>query len=1043
MKLSDTAIRRPVLATVISLLIVLFGAISIFRLSVRQYPDVDPPVVSVTTIYPGANPYVVETEVTEPLEEEINGIEGIRTLVSQSREQVSTITVEFTLDRDLDVAAQDVRDRVMRARNKLPDDIEEPLIIKQDADASPIMWLGLSGKRYTQLELTDYAENVLKDRLQIIPGVASIIIGGERRYAMRLWIDPEKLAAYDLTVSDVAEALRRQNVEIPSGRIESREREFTVRTTGELRTAEQFNALILANRDGQPIRIRDVGYAELGAEDDRKLVRYKGQPAVGLGIVKQSKANTINVARYVDKEMEEMRKLLPAGLEMVVAYDSSIFIEESIAEVKQTLMQAGVLVVLVIFIFLRTLRGTLIPAIAIPVSVIGTFTILYALGYTINIITLLGLTLSIGLVVDDAIVVLENIYRRIEAGQPAREAAFDGMREIAFAVIATTVALVAVFVPLAFMVGTTGRLFREFGVTLAAAVTISTVVALTLSPMLCSRILRRTIRHGRLYNTLERGFQGLASAYNRILQFAVNHRPAVLGLALLWIGIAVFLFGILPKEFIPTEDRGTIFVFTRAPEGSTLEYTNRYMLQAEGVMQAQPELDKLFSVIALGLGAPGEVNTGAMFAMLKPRDERKRSSQQLVEEIFPQMMAIPGMFAFPINPPALGQSFLAQEVEFVIEGPELAPLAQANGAILMEARGIPGLVNVDSNLQLNKPELEVDIDRDRASDLGVSVREIATTLQILLGGEDLSNFKRGAKQYDVKVQLRDVDRMTPVDLERLYVRGANDQMVQLSSLVRVQETVAPRQLNHYQRQRSATITGSIGPGFALGAVLDQLQAIADKHLPEGFTTALAGQSREFKESGTALYFAFLLAIVVIYLTLSAQFESFLHPLTILFTVPLAVTGALVGMALTGTSLNLFSQIGIVMLTGLVTKNAILIVEFANQLRARGRSLVEAAVEAARLRFRPILMTTFSTIFGTLPIALGLGAGGESRSPMGIAVIGGLFFSALISLVAVPVVYILLNRLAALLLGRGLAEVAPAALTPTTLPPPTGGSPDVR
>ncbi len=1043
MKLSDTAIRRPVLATVISLLIVLFGAISIFRLSVRQYPDVDPPVVSVTTIYPGANPYVVETEVTEPLEEEINGIEGIRTLVSQSREQVSTITVEFTLDRDLDVAAQDVRDRVMRARNKLPDDIEEPLIIKQDADASPIMWLGLSGERYTQLELTDYAENVLKDRLQIIPGVASIIIGGERRYAMRLWIDPEKLAAYDLTVSDVAEALRRQNVEIPSGRIESREREFTVRTTGELRTAEQFNALILANRDGQPIRIRDVGYAELGAEDDRKLVRYKGQPAVGLGIVKQSKANTINVARYVDKEMEEMRKLLPAGLEMVVAYDSSIFIEESIAEVKQTLMQAGVLVVLVIFIFLRTLRGTLIPAIAIPVSVIGTFTILYALGYTINIITLLGLTLSIGLVVDDAIVVLENIYRRIEAGQPAREAAFDGMREIAFAVIATTVALVAVFVPLAFMVGTTGRLFREFGVTLAAAVTISTVVALTLSPMLCSRILRRTIRHGRLYNTLERGFQGLASAYNRILQFAVNHRPAVLGLALLWIGIAVFLFGILPKEFIPTEDRGTIFVFTRAPEGSTLEYTNRYMLQAEGVMQAQPELDKLFSVIALGLGAPGEVNTGAMFAMLKPRDERKRSSQQLVEEIFPQMMAIPGMFAFPINPPALGQSFLAQEVEFVIEGPDLAPLAQANGAILMEARGIPGLVNVDSNLQLNKPELEVEIDRNRASDLGVSVREIATTLQILLGGEDLSNFKRGAKQYDVKVQLRDVDRMTPVDLERLYVRGANDQMVQLSSLVRVQETVAPRQLNHYQRQRSATITGSIGPGFALGAVLDQLQAIADKHLPEGFTTALAGQSREFKESGTALYFAFLLAIVVIYLTLSAQFESFLHPLTILFTVPLAVTGALVGMALTGTSLNLFSQIGIVMLTGLVTKNAILIVEFANQLRARGRSLVEAAVEAARLRFRPILMTTFSTIFGTLPIALGLGAGGESRSPMGIAVIGGLFFSALISLVAVPVVYILLNRLAALLLGRGLAEVAPAALTPTTLPPPTGGSPDVR
>jgi multidrug efflux pump len=781
--------------------------------------------------------------------------------------------VEFTLDRDVDVAAQDVRDRVMRGRNKLPDDIEEPLITKQDADASPIMWLGLSGERYTQLELTDYAENVLKERLQTIPGVASIIIGGERRYAMRLWIDSEKLAAYDLTVSDIAEALRRENVEIPSGRIESREREFTVRTAGEMRTAKQFNAMIIANRDGQPIRIRNVGYAELGAEDDRKLVRYEGKPAIGLGIVKQSKANTINVARHVDAEMERIRKLLPAGLEMVVAYDSSTFIEESIQEVKRTLMQAGVLVVLVIFLFLRTLRGTLIPAITIPVSVIGTFTVLYALGYTINIITLLGLTLSIGLVVDDAIVVLENIYRRIEAGQPAKQAAFDGMREIAFAVVATTVSLVAVFVPLAFMIGTTGRLFREFGVTLAAAVTISTIVALTLSPMLCSRILQKTVRHGRFYNTLESGFHGLARAYDRVLRFAVDHRAAVLGLAAVWIGIAVFLFGMLPKEFIPSEDRGAIFVFTRAPEGSTLDYTNRYMRQAETIMQAQPEIDKLFTVIALGLGAPGEVHTGAMFAMLTPRDERERSSQRLVEDIFPQMMSIPGMFAFPINPPALGQSFLAQEVEFVLQGPELAPLAQANDAILMEARGIPGLVNVDSTLQLNKPELEVEIDRDRASDLGVSVREIATTLQVLLGGEDLSNFKRGAKQYDVKVQLRDVDRMTPSHLERLYVRGTNGQMVQLSNLVRVRETVAPRQLNHYQRQRSATIKGSIAHGAALGAILDQLQAIADKHLPEGFTTELAGQSREFKESGTALYFAFLLAIVVIYRASSIRSRS--------------------------------------------------------------------------------------------------------------------------------------------------------------------------
>ncbi|MFQ5458975.1 MAG: efflux RND transporter permease subunit, partial [Myxococcota bacterium] len=589
-------------------------------------------------------------------------------------------------------------------------------------------------------------------------------------------------------------------------------------------------------------------------------------------------------------------------------------------------------------------------AITIPVSVIGTFTMLYALDYTINIVTLLGLTLSIGLVVDDAIVVLENIYRRVENGQPAMRAAIDGMREIGFAVIATTVALIAVFTPLAFMTGTTGRLFREFGVTLAVAVIISTFVALTLSPTLCARILRRSVRHGQLYASLESGFERLSAFYTRLLEKALHRRVFVMGLAAAWIGLAFFVFRLVPKEFIPSEDRGSIFVFTQAPEGSTLEYTDRYMRQAEAIMQAQPEMDKLFSVIALGLSTPGEVSAGAMFAMLKPRDQRSRSSQEIVAGLFPQMMAIPGMFAFPINPPSLGQGFLSQPVDFVLQGPELEGLARINQAVVMEARGIPGLINVDSNLKLNKPELQVVIDRNRASDLGVSVRDIARALQILIGGEELSKFKRGAKQYDVKVQLRDFQRMKPGDLERLYVRGSNDQMIQLSSLLSVSESVAPRQLNHYQRQRSATITGSVAPGFALGDILDQLQAIADKHLMPSYSTALAGQSREFRESATALYFAFLLAIVVIYLTLAGQFESFIHPLTILFTVPLAVTGALVGLGLTGNTLNLFSEIGIVMLTGLVTKNAILIVEFANQLRARGRTLVEATIEAASLRF---------------------------------------------------------------------------------------------
>ncbi len=1040
MRIAATSIRRPVLATVMSLLILLFGAIALIRLPVREYPDVDPPIVSVTTIYPGANPRVVETEVTEHLEEQINGIEGIRTLVSQSREQVSLITIEFNLDRDVDVAAQDVRDRVLRARNVLPDDIEEPIIAKQDADASPVMWIGLSGTRYSQLELSDYADRVLKENLQTLPGVASVIIGGERKYAMRLWIDADRLAAYQLTVGDIADALRGENVEIPSGRIESKSREFTVRTAGQMSTPEQFGAMIIANKAGQPIRIRDVGTAELGAEDERKLVRYNGKPAIGLGVVKQSKANTIDVARAVRGEVERLRPRLPTGVEMTVAFDSSRFIEESIDEVKSTLWQAGVLVVLVIFIFLRTLRGTLIPAIAIPVSLIGTFSLLYFLGYTINIITLLGLTLSIGLVVDDAIVVLENIYRRIEGGENPMKASYEGMNEIGFAVVATTVALVAVFVPLAFLTGATGRLFKEFGVTLASAVIISTFVALTLSPMLCSRILKKSKRHGGVYTFLERGFDRLAGAYARILQSAVHHRGRVIVLALAWVGVAALLFGLLPKEFIPSEDRGAVFVFTQAPEGSTLPYTDRYMKQAEAVMRRQPEIEKLFSVIALGLNAPGEVSSGGMFAMLQERDQRDRSSQEIVQALLPQLMSIPGMLAFPINPPALGQSFLAQPVEFVIEGASLPELARANDQILAEARAIPGFVNVDSNLKLNKPELEVEIDRNRASDLGISVRDIATTLQILLGGEHLSDFKRGAKQYEVKVQLRGVDRANPQDLERLYVRGAKGDMVQLSSVVKVRETVAPRSLNHYQRVRAATITGSIAPGFALGEILDQLQAIANKHLPQGFTTALGGQSREFRESGTALYFTFFLAILVIYLTLAAQFESFVHPLTILFTVPLAVTGALVALLLTRHSLNLFSEIGIVMLAGLVTKNAILIVEFANQLRERGSSLVDAAVEASTLRFRPILMTTFSTIFGTLPIALGLGAGGESRAPMGIAVIGGMFFSTLLTLVAVPVVYVLLDEFVTFLRRRPSES---EALSPTALSANPGGPSDVR
>jgi multidrug efflux pump len=1019
-RLPEVCIERPVLTTVMSLAIVLVGAIALTRLPNRELPDVDPPVVAVTTVYPGAAPEVVETSVTQVLEDQLIGIEGIKHVTSLSREQVSSISVEFELYRDVDAAAADVRDRVARARRDLPQDVDEPVIAKQSADARPIQWISLSGGGLSQIELSTLADTRIRDRLGKLPGVAAVWLAGERRFAMRIWIDNTRLTGQNLTIADVAAALRRENVDIPSGRIEGAEREFTVRTPGEMKTAEEYDALILAETASGPVRLRDVGRAEVGAEDERKLVRFNGVPAVALGIVKQSKANTLDVADEVKRELGELADELPQ-----VAFDSSIFVKRSIQDVTYRILEAVALVVIVIYLFLRSARATLLPAIAIPVSIVGTFAVLYALDFSINTLTLMGMTLAIGLVVDDAIVVLENITRWIEEGTPRMEAARRGMNEILFAVIAATVSTVAVFLPLAFLTDTTGRLFREFGVTVAAAVAISGFVAITLTPSLGARVLRaHSSEHG-FKALLARGFDRLSNAYAATLVPVLAHPLLVVLAGAAWVALGLLLLSIIPREFVPAADRGVVLSFVRAPEGSTIDYTARYQEQLEKMVLATPEVARSFSVVSLGMGGPGLVNEGVLFTSLKLWEDRERTQQEVVEEWREQFGAITGVQAFPVNPDALGQSLRSAPVSLVVQGPDIFEVARYADEIVRRSKEIPGLVNLQSDLLINKPQLEVAIDRNRASDLGVSARDIASTLQTLLGGQELSTFKLGGETYKVIAQLEQADRADPRAVLRAYVRNTSGRLMPLASFVDVRESVAPRGLPHYDRVRSATVSGNLAEGAALGTVLEQVQAVAKDVLPvgKGYKAVFSGDSEQFYASGNALLFAYLLAVVAVYLVLAAQFESFLHPITILVAVALSFTGALVALLAVGSTLNLFSQIGLVMLVGLVTKNSILIVEFANQLRERGMSARDAVFESSRIRFRPILMTALATMAGILPIAIGSGAGGESRAPLGIAVVGGVGFSTVLTFVVVPAVYLMFSNLSERLFSRRAAGAA--------------------
>jgi len=1042
-KLSEISIQRPVLATVMSLTILLFGILSFTFLPVREYPDIDSPIVSITTIYRGASAQVVETELTDVLEEQLSTVEGVKLITSSSQEQVSRVTVEFNLRRDIDEAANDVRDRVARVRGVLPSEAEDPIVAKQDSDAQPIIWLSVNGENRNLLELTDVAENILSERIQRIEGVGAVFVGAARRYAMRIWLDPQRLAAHGLTVADVERALRTENVEFPSGRIEGRGREFAVRTHGDLTTADEFRAVIVAQEPGGAVKLSDVASVSLGAEDERTVARFKGAPSVGIGIVKQQKASTVDVAHRVREALDGLRSQLPAGVNLELAYDSSVFIEDAIHEVVVALLIAFALVVVVIFVFLGSLRATVIPAIAIPVSIVGTFTITYFLGFSINILTLLALVLAIGLVVDDAIVMLENIHRHMEMGKPRLRAALDGSKEIGFAIVATTLSLVAVFIPVAFLTGRVGRLFGEFGIAVAFSVLLSGFVALTLTPMLCSRMLQRhafgtgsddedgaphagdehpapaPLPAGasplhRARAGFDHFFAWLHGAYERLLRATVARRGLALAGTFVILALSVVLFRILPAELSPTEDRGLIFNLVMAPEGSTLDYTDRYVRRAEAIYQNVPEMQAMFTAVGLGFGAPGRVTDAFMFVRLKPHHERKRSQQQIVASVFPYMMSIPGVLAIPINPPSLGGGF-GRPVQFVLQAESYDELQRAMALMMPEAQKLGYLVNMDSDLKLNKPQLDIMIDRDRAAELGVSVSDIGSTLQTLLGGREVTNFKRGSNQYDVILQVPPRDRSNPTVIDGLYVRGSRG-LTQLASVVNVNEAVSPRELNHFNRVRAATLAANLPPGVTIGKAIDDLNAIARRVLPPGVRTDLAGQSREFVESSGGLNFLFLIALVFIFLVLAAQFESFIHPFTILFSVPLAVFGALLTLFVFKMSINIYSQVGLVMLIGLVTKNAILIVEYANQ-RLRGVDgrpglpLVDAVVGAARIRLRPILMTTLSTVFGVMPIALGLGAGAEARKPLGMAVVGGMLFSTVLTLFVVPVVYILLARFA--------------------------------
>ena len=1014
MIISDQSVRRPVFATVISALLVILGLASLGRLPVRQYPDVDSPVVSIETSYRGASAEVIETKVTQIIEDAIAGIEGIEKLNSTSRDERSDIRVEFRLDRDIDSAANDIRDRVSRVVDQLPTEADPPEIAKVDNAGQAVMYLNLTSDRHSGLELTDFADRYLIDRFSTVPGVARVQISGARRYAMRIWLSREALAARALTVADIENALRAENVELPAGRLESKSREFTLRTATGFTAEEDFLKLVVGRGpEGQRVMLGEVAEVRIGAENERSIARANGVEAVSLAVEQLSRANSVAVSREVQKEMSAIASELPEGMVLAVNYDRAEFIEASMREVYRALFFAISLVLVVIYLFLGSLLVTLIPAIVVPVSVVATFIVMAALGYTINILTLLGLVLAIGLVVDDAIVVLENIYRRIEDGQKPLLAALEGSHEIGFAVVATTLVLVAVFLPLSFIEGDIGRLFREFGITLAAAVLFSSLVALTLTPMLCSKMLHRKSLGSGLTRRVDNAFRRFAEIYRGALKHVIAY-PWLAAVGVLALtGLAAGMMESLPTEYAPDEDRGVFFIMLRAPEGSSLEYMDGYAREMEAILLDEigdSEAVRRFLTRLPGTWGGAEVNSVRSIVLLENWDLREESDKEVGARVRARLAALPGVLSFVSHGSSLGFGGDSRPLKMVIGGPDYEQLQNWRDEVLLRLEGVPELVNPDSDYQERKPQMNISVDRDRSAALGVSLASIGRTLETMLGSREVTTYIDRGREYNVILMGKEADRSSPDDLTNLYVRSSiTGNLIPLANLVRITESAGPSQLKRNDRMRAITIEAGLAEGVSLGEGIEIIRGIAEDLLPAAARISWDGESKEFLESGGSLYMTFAMALLVVFLVLAAQFESFINPMIILVTVPLAMTGALIGLMLYGSSVNVFSQIGAILLIGLSAKNGVLIVEFANQLRDRGLEIHEAVLEAAAVRFRPILMTSAATTFGALPLLLGSGAGWESRQPIGIVIVFGVTVSAVLTLFVVPALYALFAR----------------------------------
>ena len=999
MSLSSTCIKRPVFATVMNIIMMLVGCIGLVFLGVRDYPSVDPPIISVSTSFPGANADVIETQITEPLESAINGIPGIRSLTSQSRDGRSNITVEFELEVDLETAANDVRDKVSGAMRRLPKDVDPPTVSKADADAQPIFAVSLRSDQRSLIDLSMYADQYYKERLQTISGVSSVSIWGEKRYSVRMRMDPSLLAAYGITPMDVRDAVTQENVELPSGRIEGENTELTIRTLGRLMTIEDFNNLVIKEEGDKVIRFRDIGIAEVDAEDTRSIMKRNGVPMVACAIIPQPGANYIDIVDRAYEVMADLQKDLPDDVEAGIAFDNTVFIRNSINEVKDTIVEAFILV-LIIFLFLRSWRTTLIPVLAIPISLVGAFFVMYLAGFTINILTLLAIVLAIGLVVDDAIVVMENIYTKIEQGMSPLEAGFKGSNEIFFAVIATTIALVAVFFPIVFLQGTTGRLFREFSIVITGAVIISSFVALTFTPMISTKLLTRNVTDNWFYRTTEPFFDGMVNYYRRALEGFMKYRW-IAPLILIGSGVVIWLlWQAIPSEMAPLEDRSNIRITSTAPEGATFEYMSRYADELSSYIEQEvPEQEKIIEMIG-----GGNTNRSNLNLWLVDPEERGRTQQEIADELGVQVRNFTGARTMVSQQQTFGGRRGGLPVEYVIQAKNLDDLKRVLPRFMDEVNKSPVFSVADLNLKFTKPELTINIDRDKAAVLGVSMQNIAQTLQLTMSEQRVGYFILNGKQYQILSQIDRENRNKPSDLQNIYVRNNNGELIALDNLVTTSESSMPPQLYRYDRFVAATVSAGLAKRKTISEGLAEMDRIAADVLDDNFKTTLSGSSKDFVESSSSLMFAFVLALIFIYLVLSAQFESFRDPLIIMFTVPLALIGAMVSLWYFDQTMNIFSQIGVIMLIGLVSKNGILIVEFANQRKAMGEPMLIAVKNAAVARFRPILMTSLSTVLGILPMAIATGAGAESRVAMGIAVVGGMVCATFLSLFVIPAIY---------------------------------------